>query len=220
MNLWVLAFAGGVAGLDGTSFPQVMLSRPVVAGALMGWLLGIPVEGALLGAVLELFHLGILPIGATPYPEAGTAMVAAVWAYAVSGTTHGAGLLLAIAFALFWERVAGASVVLMRRWNSWILTAGQPPATPAAVESRHLIATGTDFLRAGVLALTGGVIGGAAIAELHPFWPWGGDAAEGVLHVAGVGVAAGALAIFGGWRERWRLVLVGVSVGVLFLAVA
>jgi len=219
MNPWVLALAGGIAGLDATSFPQIMISRPVVAGALMGWVLGVPVEGAALGAIFELFHLGILPIGASRYPEAGTAIVAAVWAYAESGADPGTGFLIAIAFGLLWERVTGASVVLLRRWNSTILTLGDPAATPRSIQARHMLAIAGDFGRGAVVSVIGGLAGASLVAALYPYWPSDGAVAEGLLHIAGVAVAAGALTIFGGWRERWRLVLAGVSAGVLLLAV-
>jgi len=219
MSLWVLALAGGIVGLDGTSFPQIMISRPVVAGALMGWVLGVPAEGAALGAIFELFHLGILPIGASRYPEAGTAIVASVWAYAASGADPGTGFLMAIAFGLFWERLTGASVVLLRRWNSTILTLGEPRATPGSIQGRHLLALAADFGRSALVSVVGGLAGASLVAILVPYWPSDGDVAEGMLHIAGVAVAAGALTIFGGWRERWRLVLAGVSAGVLLLAV-
>lgn len=32
MNWFLLALLGGFVGLDGTSFPQAMFSRPIVAG--------------------------------------------------------------------------------------------------------------------------------------------------------------------------------------------
>ena len=38
-----------------------MISRPLVAGALTGWLLGDPVTGLEVGAMLELFHLAGMP---------------------------------------------------------------------------------------------------------------------------------------------------------------
>ncbi|MCI0433497.1 MAG: PTS sugar transporter subunit IIC [Gemmatimonadetes bacterium] len=219
MSPWVLFLAGGIVGLDATSLPQIMISRPIVAGALMGWLLGIPVEGAAIGAIYELFHLGILPIGAARYPEPGTAMLAAVWAYAASHASPGSGFLMAIAFALVWERVTGASVVLLRRWNGIVLMRGNPPPTPGAVQARHGAAIAGDFVRGGITALAGGFIGAAVIGALEPFWPFDPGFAAGVLSLASLACAAGALSIFGGWRERWRYVLAGVGAGVLLLVV-
>ena len=54
MELALVALLGGVLALDGTSVGQFMLSRPVVAGALTGWMLGDPALGLLIGTLLEL----------------------------------------------------------------------------------------------------------------------------------------------------------------------
>ena len=57
MELALVALLGGVLALDGTSVGQFMLSRPVVAGALTGWMLGDPALGLLIGTLLELYLL-------------------------------------------------------------------------------------------------------------------------------------------------------------------
>jgi mannose PTS system EIIC component len=67
-GLLAIMLLGGFVALDATSFPQVMISRPLVAGALTGFVLGDPVAGALVGGLLEVFHLSVLPIGAARYP--------------------------------------------------------------------------------------------------------------------------------------------------------
>ena len=77
MNWLGVMVLGGIAGVDATSVAQTMISRPFIAATLTGLLVGRPEEGALLGAILELFALVILPVGAARYPEAGTAAVAA-----------------------------------------------------------------------------------------------------------------------------------------------
>jgi len=58
-----------VCGLDRTAFFQLMISRPVVAAPLTGWLLGAPETGLLVGALLELLWLGRLPMGAVIPPD-------------------------------------------------------------------------------------------------------------------------------------------------------
>ncbi|OYV73746.1 MAG: hypothetical protein B7Z72_01815, partial [Gemmatimonadetes bacterium 21-71-4] len=60
-----IALLGGVAGLDTVSFPQAMISRPLVAATLGGMLAGAPMHGLLVGAVLELIALETLPVGAS-----------------------------------------------------------------------------------------------------------------------------------------------------------
>jgi PTS system mannose-specific IIC component len=56
-------------GLDRTAFLQSMVSRPLVAAPLTGWLLGIPLAGLEVGMLLELLWLGQLPVGTVIPPD-------------------------------------------------------------------------------------------------------------------------------------------------------
>ena len=75
VQLLPLALLGAVLGLDVVSFPQAMISRPLVAATAAALLLGDPVSGLLVGATLEMFALETLPFGASRYPEWGSAAV-------------------------------------------------------------------------------------------------------------------------------------------------
>jgi mannose/fructose/N-acetylgalactosamine-specific phosphotransferase system component IIC len=67
----------GVVGLDVVSFPQAMLSRPLVGATLGGAFLGEPMAGLVCGTALECLALESLPVGASRYPEWGSASVIA-----------------------------------------------------------------------------------------------------------------------------------------------
>ena len=69
--LLLLVLWGTIVALDLVSVPQAMLSRPLVAGAVAGWLAGDVEAGLRVGVVLELFALDVLPIGAVRYPDYG-----------------------------------------------------------------------------------------------------------------------------------------------------
>lgn len=56
-------------GLDRVAVLQCMVSRPLVAAPLTGWLLGIPLAGLEVGILLELLWLGRLPVGAVVPPD-------------------------------------------------------------------------------------------------------------------------------------------------------
>jgi mannose/fructose/N-acetylgalactosamine-specific phosphotransferase system component IIC len=220
MNWWVLALLGGFVGLDSTSFPQVMISRPLVAGALTGLLLGRPAEGVLIGAILEIFDLAVLPIGAARYPESGTATVAATAAFlaTLQVAEATAALLLAVVFGLAWERVAGASVVLQRRLAERILFAGQGPAArPRTVEVRHLLSMALDFVRGVVICVGGAFVGSLLLRGLAPLWAIHPRFSGASLLFTGCTVLAASIAVFGGWREARRFFLIGAVCGSMLL---
>ncbi|NJC87917.1 MAG: hypothetical protein FIB02_05195 [Desulfuromonas sp.] len=58
-----------ILGLDRVAVLQCMVSRPLVAAPLTGWLLGIPMAGVEVGMMLELLWLGRLPVGAVIPPD-------------------------------------------------------------------------------------------------------------------------------------------------------
>lgn len=109
---------GGVLGLDTVSFPQAMLSRPIVAGTLGGAALGSPTAGVLCGATLELFALETLPFGASRYPEWGSASLVGGGLFALQGHGNAGGLLTSVAVALLCANVGGWSMVRLRKVNA------------------------------------------------------------------------------------------------------
>ena len=117
-NLVMLSILGGLLGLDTVSFPQAMLSRPLVAGTLTGALLGHAAQGLVLGAVLELFAIDTLPFGASRYPEWGSSSVVGGGLFAtMPGTTPGS-LTTSVLAALAVAWVGGWSMVYVRVFNA------------------------------------------------------------------------------------------------------
>lgn len=91
---------GVLVGLDLVSVAQVMVARPFVAGTVAGLLLGDPGAGAVVGAVLELFALDMLPVGAVRYPDYGPAAVAAAATAAGAPSVLGLGPAVAVGLAV------------------------------------------------------------------------------------------------------------------------
>lgn len=58
-----------VTGLDRVALLQFMISRPIVAAPLAGWIMGDPMVGLEVGVLLELLWLGRLPVGASIPPD-------------------------------------------------------------------------------------------------------------------------------------------------------
>jgi mannose/fructose/N-acetylgalactosamine-specific phosphotransferase system component IIC len=113
-ELLPLVLLGAVCGLDAVSFPQAMISRPIVAATAAGALAGSAGDGLLIGAVLELIALETLPFGASRYPEWGTASVVGGALFTQQGA-HAGALPLAVFAALGAAMVSGSSMVAHRR---------------------------------------------------------------------------------------------------------
>jgi PTS system mannose-specific IIC component len=115
----ILAFAllGGFLGLDVVSFPQAMFSRPIVASTLAGTLGGSASDGLLAGVFLEMMALETLPVGASRYPEWGTASVVGGALYVSRTGDATSALLFAMLGAMITAWVGGWSMYVLRRLN-------------------------------------------------------------------------------------------------------
>lgn len=210
-TLLALAAAAGVAGLDQSSFPQAMVSRPLVAATVGGWLLGDAGAGFLAGAVLELLTLRELPLGGARCPDLGPASVVAGAAHAGAGGGGAPGLLAAVlvGWGLGW--VGEVTVQGLRRLSERALRDDETLARrPWQLERRQRLLAAADFLRSAALGAAFAVPGLLAVRILAG----GGGAAAGVLGAAAVGAAAGAGGRALGPGERGLLLIaLGAAVG-------
>lgn len=153
--LALLLLWGTIVGLDLVSVPQGLLSRPLVSASVAGWLLGDFEAGLRVGALLELFALDVLPVGASRYPEFGPAAVGAAVLAAGLPTMEGTGLgaLLGLAVAL----PAGWTLDWLRHANArhlHRLSAALNAGSSSAVRQLQWAGIGRDVARsAGVTAL-------------------------------------------------------------------
>jgi mannose/fructose/N-acetylgalactosamine-specific phosphotransferase system component IIC len=150
---------GTIVGLDLVSVPQAMISRPLVAGTVAGWIVGDVDAGLRLGVLFELFALDVLPVGAVRYPDYGPATVAAV--ALAAGSPWQLGLGLSTALGLVLALLGGWSLQLVRRSNARAIQ--RRAAALAAGESgaiRRLQYGGLlrDAARGFILTLAGVVV--------------------------------------------------------------
>lgn len=219
MNWIGVGLLGGFVGIDATSFAQTMVSRPFIAATLTGLLAGRPQEGAILGAILELFALVILPVGAARYPETGTAAVAATGAYlTATDVMSPAVMLLAVLFALVWERIAGWSVILDRRFNEEFVALAPLGEKPdRELERRHMLAIAIDFVRATIMTVAGFLLGTVALRSIAQLWSMSSSIAPAILSIGLSCMVGAALPLFGGVRARKVALLVGIACGSLLV---
>lgn len=167
-TLTALLLWGTIVGLDLVSVPQAMISRPLVAGTVAGWLVGDVEAGLRVGVLLELFALDVLPVGAVRYPDYGPATVAAV--VLAAGTPWRMALGLAVAAGMVLAVTGGWSLLMVRRWNARAIQ--RRSAALAAGESsaiRRLQYGGLlrDALRGFVLTLLGLILVSAVKQTVH-----------------------------------------------------
>lgn len=141
-------------GLDRTAALQIMISRPLVAGPLVGLLLGDAMTGLILGMLLELLWLCRMPVGASiPHDDTQVTVGATTLAIALSGTVgRGMGLTLcALLVSLplgkigqFIERTVRSRNQLLPAAAQHVLHQGGLPA----IERLHLLGLGNFALGA------------------------------------------------------------------------
>jgi mannose/fructose/N-acetylgalactosamine-specific phosphotransferase system component IIC len=212
MTFALLSAWGALTGMDLVTFPQALLSRPLIACAGAGVILGDVATGLRVGVLLELFALDVLPVGASRYPDYGPGAVAAV--VLASGGPWVEHLGIAALFALGLAVVGGWSLLWIRQVNGRMIQqaaaglAAGDPGTIAGLQRRGLAG---DLIRSLGLSAAALLLAQA----LHPVLPGGPRFALVTAAAVGAGVAAaagGAIRAAGrGARLRWLVVGTGIG---------
>jgi len=209
LEVAAVVLLGTLVGLDVASVPQAMFSRPLVAGTLGGVVVGEPLAGLAVGALLELFAIDTLPVGATRNPDWGPGSVAVG---ALAGAHHSgilASALLGLVMVAVLSAWAGGLLVhLVRRANVLAvasrraaLDAGDPAAI-LAVQRRGLL---RDAARS--MALTAFALGIGDVVSALFGHRWGAGQAAATLALAATSLGAAGLVGWrlggAGWRRLW-----------------
>ena len=214
MEVVGVSLLGGLLALDGTAVGQFMFSRPLVAGVLVGWLLGDPVTGVLVGTILELYLLVSFPTGGSRFPEGATATVVAVVASQVTDATG--ALPLAVAVGLVWGQLAGFSVTVMRKLNSHVVPEpGLSRRGLGSLRFAHMSAIVLDFARGTLVTFFGVLVGRAVVSLLHGPWALSASSSVGLLLVGGSASLGILLRDLGGFRRRKVLFVTGMALGIV-----
>jgi PTS system mannose-specific IIC component len=153
-----IAIIGGFIGLDRTAAGQFMLSEPIVAAPLTGWILGDPVAGSVIGVVLELIWVLDMPIGAFVPADATISAVSAT-AIAALGSTGNASLPV-VGFCLILTTAMVPATMkadgIARNWNSrladTVMTAPGPDIRRRLARA-HLSGLPVFFMKSFILYL-------------------------------------------------------------------
>jgi mannose/fructose/N-acetylgalactosamine-specific phosphotransferase system component IIC len=213
-----IALLGALLGLDVVSFPQGMISRPVVAATLAGAFIGHPPAGLLIGVVLEMIALDTLPFGASRYPEWGSAGV-------VGGALFGAqphgmpgALPACLLAALLTASISGWSMVVLRRLIAMRLEQTRDrieEGSRNALLSLHLSGMSMDLLRGGLVTITAMMIFAPLVRAIVAIW--GSDSAPSravVVVIAAIVAGAALWKVFHSVRHVLWFFLAGLLVWV------
>ncbi len=219
----VFLIIGGLVAVDAVSWPQVMVSRPLVSATLGGALVGAPDAGLLVGAILELLAMRHPPFGAARYPDTGPAGLIAGASFGAAGGTGLGPLLAAVigGWCIGW--IGSVSVYARRRFNERLVApAADLAARPELLERRHKLAIWLDVLR-GAFLVSAFLIPVAVVTALAAgATPRPTVAVAGafvlVVVVAASSGAAGRVVVTG--LRGWSLLLGGGAIALVFLAVS
>lgn len=195
LDLLPLALLGGVLGLDFVSFPQAMVSRPLVAATLAGVLVGAPAAGLTAGVSLELLALGTLPFGAARYPEWGSAAVVGGALHAAWAPAPGA-LPLAVLGALGAAALSSWSLGPLRRFiarRAAVRREALDAGELRAVDGLQLLGLAADGGRAAAVTGVGCALGLPAGRWLIAHWGVGALTSRAVVATVAAMVALAAV---------------------------
>ncbi len=194
-----------------------MVSRPIVAAPIAGYLLGDPVAGMSAGVVLELVSLNQLPIGANRGWDTAPASIASAAVAAHSAGGAAVALVAAVGFGVLVGWIGSWTVHLMRHATARFVAAdpSQQPITALVLSARHLSAMAIDFARAAVLTLVALLLAGPLFSGFELSGAAAGIAAT-VLVVICVGLALGSDIRM---MAKGRTVVIAFTAGLLASAV-
>ena len=221
-ELLTLALLGGVLGLDVVSFPQAMISRPIVAATLGGAFAGDAAGGLLIGAVLELIALDTLPLGASRYPEWGSASVVGGALFAAHPAHPSGSMAVAVLGTLAAAWIGGWTMVKLRGLNArWARQRrdGLAAGSRDVVIGLQLLGLTADLLRAALFTALAYAVLAPTVRAAVGVWNVDARLSRAVVVGAAMTVAASAA-----WKifhstlgVRWTF-LAGLAAGTVAAA--
>lgn len=221
IDLLPIALLGGVLGMDVVTFPQAMISRPIVAATAAGVFIGNAPAGLTMGAVLELLALEMLPFGASRYPEWGSASVVGGSLYAAHPGDPAGALAASLFAALVTALVSGKSMVSLRRFNASLATRSRDAllgGSRDAVNGLQLFGLTADLVRGFLVTLLAMLVFSRLVSVIIAAWGTDATYSRAVVVAIVAAVSAGAI-----WKNfhtvaRARLLfLAGLVVGAALL---
>jgi PTS system mannose-specific IIC component len=216
-----IAILGGILGLDVVSFPQAMISRPLVAATLSGALVGEAFSGMLIGAALELIALETLPFGAAKYPEWGSAATVGGALFAAHPGHPAGAMTMAVIASIATGWIGAGTMYHMRRLNAFQAhrhRSGLDAGARGTVIGLQLSGLTLDLARGMLLTGVAYIAFRPLMTMIITVWDMDGMLSRSLV----VGVAA-SVAMGAAWKlfhsvpwARWTFIA-GLAVGIAVL---
>ncbi|MBL7074027.1 PTS sugar transporter subunit IIC [candidate division KSB1 bacterium] len=120
-QILLVGLVGGVVALDTTAAWQIMISQPIICCPLIGFLLGDPQTGLIVGLLMEFLWLAFVPTGASFFPDGnlGSLVTAALASVGISGAgpLSPMGFFVVMAYGIALSYLGGKVIVWKRKWN-------------------------------------------------------------------------------------------------------
>ncbi len=125
MEIFWAALLGALLTLDTTAMLQILISQPLFACTLIGWVCGDLTIGMHIGILMQLLWLADIPAGAYLVPEGNSgsiiaAILAVNLAYVHTELPH-VVILVTVVYTLILSFIGAKMVKLIRNWNVYIL---------------------------------------------------------------------------------------------------
>jgi len=226
LELFYPSLIGSLLVLDTTAVLQVLISQPIVSGAILGWFLGDVSQGLHIGLLLQLLWLNQMPVGAAKVPEGNLASVIGVILFFrlvhLEANYHNILILLVVLYALLISYLGVNLITILRNWNVKLLSVAVEAlekGRPHVLGRVSIIALGIHFLMLVVVIISsvflGQLIFENTIPLLHTEWDIFARYTELALIGSGIGLTVSL------YKEKRGLIYVfaGILLGILLVFV-
>ena len=224
VDLLPIALLGGFLGMDVVTFPQAMISRPIVAATVAGAFVGNSAAGLVMGAVLELLALEMLPFGASRYPEWGSASVVGGSLFAAQPDSPAGALAVSLFAALVTAMLSGKSMVWLRRFNATLAAREHDElekGSGRAVMGLQLFGLSADLVRGFLVTLIAMLVFAPLMRPIVAAWGTDSRYSRAVVVAIVAAVSAGAIwKIFHLVPKARLLFIAGLAIGAFVLVSA
>ena len=224
MELLSISLVGGFLVLDTAAVLQILVSQPLVSGALIGWLLGDMSLGLQIGLLFQLLWLHQLPVGAAKIPEGNLAAVISVilvFRLQVFATqSEHILLLLTIVYALVISYLGTKLVTTIRTGNikllDWISQA-LDRGDIAVLGKVNALAISAHLISMVAAIMISVILGEFLFQQIIPLVPIEWDSKARFIEYAIIGSGIGFTLHLFKEAKDWKYLILGCISGIILI---